>query len=125
MIKNGQLEQLWFILLLLHIYSQRLQEKPFSKFEFDIESPDLIDDLIDELENIDKDLIEQVYREDEEVTFETSKGESSAKVSVILSMMIFHATEHRAQIVAALDKNNERSINLDEYSIFGYLRDNN
>ena len=78
-----------------------------------------------EVEKIDKSLIEQVYREDEEVTFETSKGESSAKVSVILSMMIFHATEHRAQIVAALDKNNERSINLDEYSIFGYLRDNN
>ncbi len=81
--------------------------------------------LMSELEKIDKSLIEQVYREDEEVTFETSKGESSAKVSVILSMIIFHATEHRAQIVAALDKNNERSINLDEYSIFGYLRDNN
>ena len=108
-----------------YLYSQRLQEKPFSKIEFDIENPDLIDDLIDALENIDKDLIEQSYREDEEVTFETSKGESSGKVSVILSMMIFHATEHRAQIVAALDKNNERSINLDEYSIFGYLRDNN
>ena len=108
-----------------YLYSQRLQEKPFSKIEFDMESPDLIDDLIDALENIDKDLIEQSYREDEEVTFETSKGESSGKVSVILSMMIFHATEHRAQIVAALDKNNERSINLDEYSIFGYLRDNN
>ena len=108
-----------------YLYSQRLQEKPFSKIKFDIESPDLIDDLIDALENIDKDLIEQSYREDEEVTFETSKGESSGKVSVILSMMIFHATEHRAQIVAALDKNNERSINLDEYSIFGYLRDNN
>ena len=90
-----------------------------------MESPDLIDDLIDALENIDKDLIEQSYIEDEEVTFETSKGESSGKVSGILSMMIFHATEHRAQIVAALDKNNERSINLDEYSIFGYLRDNN
>ena len=108
-----------------YLYSQRLQEKPFSKIKFDIESPDLIDDLIDALKNIDKDLIEQSYREDEEVTFETSKGESSGKVSVILSMMIFHATEHRAQIVAALDKNNERSINLDEYSIFGYLRDNN
>ena len=108
-----------------YLYSQRLQEKPFSKIEFDMKSPDLIDDLIDALENIDKDLIEQSYREDEEVTFETSKGESSGKVSVILSMMIFHATEHRAQIVAALDKNNERSINLDEYSIFGYLRDNN
>jgi uncharacterized damage-inducible protein DinB len=107
------------------IYSQRLMGKPFSKFEFDLDSPNLIDDLMSELEKIDKSLIEQVYREDEEVTFETSKGESSGKVSVILSMMIFHATEHRAQIVAALDKNNERSINLDEYSIFGYLRDNN
>ena len=48
-----------------YLYSQRLQEKPFSKIEFDIESPDLIDDLIDALENIDKDLIEQSYREDE------------------------------------------------------------
>ena len=108
-----------------YLYNQRLMGKPFSKFEFDLDSPNLIDDLMSELEKIDKSLIEQVYREDEEVTFETSKGESSGKVSVILSMMIFHATEHRAQIVAALDKNNERSINLDEYSIFGYLRDNN
>ncbi len=108
-----------------YLYSGRLTGKPFSKFEFDLDSPNLIYDLMSELEKIDKSLIEQVYREDEEVTFETSKGESSAKVSVILSMMIFHATEHRAQIVAALDKNNERSINLDEYSIFGYLRDNN
>jgi len=41
-----------------YLYSQRLQEKPFSKIEFDIESPDLIDDLIDALEDIDKDLIE-------------------------------------------------------------------
>ena len=108
-----------------YLYSESLMGKPFSKFEFDLDSLNLIDDLMSELEKIDKSLIEQVYREDEEVTFETSKGESSAKVSVILSMIIFHATEHRAQIVAALDKNNERSINLDEYSIFGYLRDNN
>ena len=88
-----------------YLYSGRLTGKPFSKFEFDLDSPNLIDDLMSELEKIDKSLIEQVYREDEEVTFETSKGESSGKVSVILSMMIFHATEHRAQIVAALDKN--------------------
>ena len=58
------------------------------------------------------------------MTYETSKGEQSDKISVILSMMIFHATEHRAQIVAALDKNNERSINLDEFSILRYVRQN-
>ena len=104
-----------------YLYSQRLQEKPFSKIEFDIEDTNLIDNLLSALESIDRDLIEQVYKDDKEVTFETSKGERSEKISVILSMMIFHATEHRAQIVAALDKNDERSINLDEYSIFGYL----
>lgn len=107
-----------------YLYSQRLQEKPFSKIEFDIEDTNLIDNLLSALKSIDRDLIEQVYKDDKEVTFETSKGERSEKISVILSMMIFHATEHRAQIVAALDKNDERSINLDEYSIFGYLREN-
>ena len=107
-----------------YLYSQRLQEKPFSKIEFGIEDTNLIDNLLSALESIDRDLIEQVYKDDKEVTFETSKGERSEKISVILSMMIFHATEHRAQIVAALDKNDERSINLDEYSIFGYLREN-
>ena len=83
---------------------------------------DLIDDLLSALENIDKDLIEQAYKDDKEIEYETSKGMRSNKISFILSMMIFHATEHRAQIVAALDKNNERSINLDEYSIFGYVQ---
>ena len=107
-----------------YLYSQRLQEKPFSKIEFNTEDTNLIDNLLSALESIDRDLIEQVYKDDKEVTFETSKGERSEKISVILSMMIFHATEHRAQIVAALDKNDERSINLDEYSIFGYLREN-
>ena len=105
-----------------YLYSQRLQEKPFSKIEFDIDSPNLIDDLLSALENIDKDLIEQAYKDDKEIEYETSKGMRSDKISFILSMMIFHATEHRAQIVAALDKNNERSINLDKYSIFGYVR---
>ena len=100
----------------------REEEKPFSKIEFDMDSPDLIDDLLSALENIDKDLIEQAYKEDKEIEYETSKGMRSDTISFILSMMIFHATEHRAQIVAALDKNNERSINLDEYSIFGYVR---
>ena len=46
----------------------------------------------------------------------TSKGERTSKVSMIISTMINHATEHRTQIVAALDKNNVRTINLDNYS---------
>ena len=107
-----------------YLYGQRLDEKPFSKIEFDIESPDLIDTLLSALEGIDNDLIEQAYKEDREITYETSKGMRSQRASVILSMMIFHTTEHRAQIVAALDKNNERSINLDKYSVLGYIHQN-
>mgnify|MGYP005742282897 FL=1 len=57
-----------------YLYSQRLQEKPFSKIEFDIEDTNLIDNLLSALESIDRDLIEQVYKDDKEVTFETSKG---------------------------------------------------
>ena len=57
-----------------YLYSQRLQEKPFSKIEFDMDSPDLIDDLLSALESIDKDLIEQAYKEDKEIEYETSKG---------------------------------------------------
>ena len=85
-----------------YLYSQRLQEKPFSKIEFDMESPDLIDDLIDALENIDKDLIEQSYREDEEVTFETSKGESSGKVSVILSCLLYTSPSPRDGLLSRM-----------------------
>ena len=104
-----------------YLYSQRLQEKPFSKIEFDIDSPDLIDDLLSALENIDKDLIEQAYKDDKEIEYETSRYEIEQNLIYIV-YDDFHATEHRAQIVAALDKNNERSINLDEYSIFGYVQ---
>ena len=55
-----------------YLYSQRLQEKPFSKIEFDMDSPNLIDDLLSALENIDKDLIEQAYKEDKDCLLYTS-----------------------------------------------------
>ena len=55
-------------------------------------------------------------REDIDLTYMTSKGERTSKVSTIISTMIHHAAEHRTQIVAALDKNNVRTINLDNYS---------
>ena len=81
---------------------------------------EIIDELISELERIDQSLMKNVDRNDEKVTYMTSKGEGSSTVSEILSQLIFHAGEHRAQIVAALDKHNERSINLDNFSVWSY-----
>ena len=106
-----------------HLYGQRLNGEPFSRFELkNTEGSEMIDELLTQLNRIDKSLIENVDREDGEFTYTTSKGEQTAKVSEVLSQMIFHAGEHRAQIVAALDKHNERSINLDNYSVWGYTK---
>ena len=106
-----------------HLYGQRLNGEPFSRFELkNTEGSEMIDELLTELNRIDKSLIKNVDREDGEFTFMASKGEQTAKVSEVLTQMIFHAGEHRAQIVAALDKHNERSINLDNYSVFGYVK---
>ena len=105
-----------------HLYAQRLNGEPFSRFELkNTENSEMIDELLSELNRIDQSLMKNVDREDGEFTYMTSKGEQSAKVSVVLSQLIFHAGEHRAQIVAALDKHNERSINLDKYSVWSYV----
>ena len=88
-----------------------------SKFELkNTERPELIKELIEQLEKIDESFLKHVEREDMDITYMTSKGERTSKVSMITSTMINHATEHRTQIVAALDKNNIRTINLDNYS---------
>ena len=105
-----------------HLYGQRLNGEPFSRFELkNNDGPEMINELLSELNRIDQSLMKNLDREDEEFTYETSKGEQSSKVSIVLSQLIFHAGEHRAQIVAALDKHNERSINLDKYSVWSYI----
>ena len=105
-----------------HLYGQRLDGDPFSPFK--LESDDdgmLIDQLLTELERIDQGLIKFANVEDGDLTYMTSQGERTSKISTIISQMIFHAAEHRAQIVAALDKHNLREINLDRYSVFSYI----
>ena len=105
-----------------HLYGQRLDGDPFSPFK--LESDDdgmLIDQLLTELERIDQGLIKFANVEDGDLTYMTSQGERTSKISIIISQMIFHAAEHRAQIVAALDKHNVREINLDRYSVFSYI----
>ena len=104
-----------------HLYGQRLNGEPFSRFELkSTDDSEIIDELLSELERIDQSLMKNIERDDEVVTYMTSKGERSSTVSEILSQLIFHAGEHRAQIVAALDKHNERSINLDNFSVWSY-----
>mgnify|MGYP000709780486 FL=1 len=105
-----------------HLYGQRLNGDPFSKFELNNpDSPDVIDELLEHLQRIDAQLVKNSNLDDGEITFMTSKGERSATASSILSQMVFHSAEHRAQIVAALDNHGVRDINLDDYDVWSYI----
>ncbi len=104
-----------------YVFSQRLDGKPFTRFELkNTEGPEMINELIEELGKIDQSYLKHLDREDVDITYMTSKGEKTSKVSTIISTMIHHAAEHRTQIVAALDKNNVRTINLDNYSPWSF-----
>jgi uncharacterized damage-inducible protein DinB len=105
-----------------HLYGQRLNGDPFSKFELkNPDSPEFIDELLEHLQRIDAQLVKNSNLDDGEITFMTSKGERSATASSILSQMVFHSAEHRAQIVAALDNHGVRDINLDDYDVWSYI----
>ena len=105
-----------------HLYGQRLDGDPFSPFKLESDDDEmLIDQLLAALGRIDQGLIKFANVEDGDLTYMTSQGERTSKISTIISQMIFHAAEHRAQIVAALDKHNLREINLDRYSVFSYI----
>lgn len=109
-----------------HLYGQRLDGNSFSPLELKNEDgSDLINELIGELDRIDSNFLKHVNKDDGDITYMTSQGERTSKVSTIVSQMIFHAAEHRAQIVAALDKHGERSINLDNYDVWSYVNATN
>ena len=116
--------------IMLHIakasnnYAQYLQgaTEPTS---LNLEEPLNSDDikiLIEKLYKIDQVLIDNQNIGDVDLTFITRRGEQTHKSSTVFSQMVFHAAEHRAQIVAALDKHNVRSINLDNYDVWSYIR---
>ncbi len=116
--------------IMLHIakasnnYAQYLQgatePKPL-ELEEPLTSSD-IEILIEKLYEIDQVLIDNQDIGDIDLTFKTRRGEQTHKSSTVFSQMVFHAAEHRAQIVAALDKHNVRSINLDNYDVWSYIR---
>jgi uncharacterized damage-inducible protein DinB len=110
-----------------HSYEQRLAGNKLVKLELkNADSPEVIDELLDHLKRIDTDSLKYVDSEDRDIHYVLSDGgERTSKASTILSQMVFHSAEHRAQIVAALDKHNIRDINLDEYSVWGYTAKNN
>ena len=91
----------------------------------ELEEPSSSDDikvLTDKLYEIDQGLIDNQGIGDVDLTIKMRSGVKEHKSSTIFSQMVFHAAEHRAQVVAALDRHNVRSINLDDYDVWSYIR---
>ena len=91
----------------------------------ELEEPSSSDDikvLTDKLYEIDQGLIDNQGIGDIDLTIKMRSGVKEHKSSTIFSQMVFHAAEHRAQVVAALDRHNVRSINLDDYDVWSYIR---
>lgn len=70
---------------------------------------------------IDEALVSSVSLNDEKISFENYRGEQVSRWrSTILSQAIHHATEHRAQIAAALDAKGFAKLDLDEMDLWAY-----
>lgn len=80
-----------------------------------------LDLLAEQCEAIDRALVECANLDDVKIQFERDDGEVVRRWrSTILSQTIHHATEHRAQIAAALEARGFNTIALDDIDLWGY-----
>ena len=87
----------------------------------EIESVQDLELLSSQCKAIDEALLGTVTLEDEQIQFENSSGVQVKRWrSTILSQAIHHATEHRAQIAAALDAKGFQRLDLDEMDLWRY-----
>jgi uncharacterized damage-inducible protein DinB len=118
--------------ILIHtVFSSHAYEKRLAEVETKVaitppelnnpDSPEVIDELLNHLKRIDTAALKYVDMEDKDIHWEINGEPKTTKASTLLSQMIFHSAEHRAQVVAALDDKGVRDINLDEYSVWSYI----
>ena len=76
--------------------------------------------LAQELRELEIIILREDALEDEMVTFDDEDGVRSAWRSTILFQSIHHATEHRAQLVDALELRGHTPINLDDLDLWAF-----
>ena len=76
--------------------------------------------VIDRLERADAELLRASSLPEGDMTREWQGATIIRKRSTIISQAIHHATEHRAQLVSALEFKGFTSINLDDYDLWNY-----
>jgi uncharacterized damage-inducible protein DinB len=115
----------WYVWRLLDREAFTAEEKSYWDARLkdgDEESPKMLDVnyLLEVLRDSDAKLLEQSRFPDADVPREFRGEQHVFKRSTILSQTVHHATEHRAQAVAALEARGFASINLDDFDVWSY-----
>ncbi|CAN2216173.1 DNA damage-inducible protein DinB [Candidatus Nanopelagicaceae bacterium] len=115
----------WYLWRLLDREAFTAEEKSYWDARLkddDEESPKMqdINYVLDVLRDSDAKLLEQSRFPDADVPREFRGEQHVFKRSTILSQTVHHATEHRAQAVAALEARGFTSINLDDFDVWSY-----
>lgn len=112
-------EILWHIVAGADSYTARLTGTNKSA----IQKPSQISDvtvLAEGLKNLDSRLLEVGRLEDEPMTKEIDGKQVTHMRSTIISQVIHHATEHRAQLIGALEFRGFNPINLDDIDLWAF-----
>ena len=115
----------WYVWRLLDREAFTADEKAYWDARLvndDEESPKMqdINYVLEVLRDSDAKLLEQSRFPDADVPREFRGEQHVFKRSTILSQTVHHATEHRAQAVAALELRGFDSINLDDFDVWSY-----
>ncbi|MGI9198742.1 MAG: DinB family protein [Candidatus Nanopelagicaceae bacterium] len=103
-------------------FLSRLQKlEPFSENEFDLTSEGMKELTAKSAENCAK-LQEFIGLDDEMLTFLRYGEKVNFLTSTVLSQIVHHATEHRAQIADILAVNNMDVVNLDKLDHWSFER---
>jgi uncharacterized damage-inducible protein DinB len=115
----------WYVWRLLDRENFTAEEKAFwdSRLkDCDEEAPAMqdINFVLDVLKDSDAWILEQSRSPDGDVPREFRGEQHVFTRSTILSQVVHHATEHRAQAVSALEAKGFGSINLDDYDVWSF-----
>ena len=92
----------------------------YKETESELKATKDITKLIENLKAADAFLIAESEKPEGKVFREVNGKVVERSRSTIIFQAVHHATEHRAQLVAALDAKGYGSINLDEYDLWAY-----
>jgi len=86
----------------------------------EIAEPAKVSTLKDLLSIHDKNLITAASQEDREIQFEREGKIIHRWASTILTQSVYHATEHRAQLIDTLEFKGYKPINLDDIDLWAF-----